>query len=218
LNLGILNHQFIFISYPFGAGGTHIQNLMSLDPDCYPKGSLDHSTFYNELLDLYSNSNNVWAHYSNHLIFNDEKELIESIKKIDDTLYKKSVHTGHCYSYLASKNFLEKLSSIKIIIISAHDQETKKLLKQRQSRILGKDYIDKTDTMVQYTEDLLYSRDFFQDFYNVKSQDLIEIEGSLLYQTDITEILLAMNLEFEMNIPLDKALILHNLWLKNIVK
>ena len=89
------NHTFYFISYPLGAGGAHLANVISLEPTFSPKNShLDKVEFLNYLNFFYSSENNN-QHIDNHKIVND-KSWKEELPSIIDK-FSNSVHLPtHC--------------------------------------------------------------------------------------------------------------------------
>jgi len=216
-----LDHQSIFICYPHGAGGTHLSNLISLDPSFSPKKFSDHNELYNSLYEVYSNRENTTTHLTikeGHFIVSKHDQFVEYLENINYSKYNNSVHLGHSICFLKNTEILNKIPNKKYIIISTKDTYTKELLGNRQFSLLGKDCINDLVFPTADVEDFLYSREFFERYHHVRPKDIIDFEGSYMFQRTIGYIINKINNEFNLNIPVDQADTLHRLWKKNIIK
>lgn len=165
-----LDHQSFFICYHIGARGTHLSNLISLDPSFRPKNFSDHNEFYNSLHEVYGAKESATAHLTlkeGHFIVGEQHRFVEYLRNTNYSQYTNSVYLGHSSCFLRNSELLNKIPNKKYIIISAKDEHSKKILGERQFSLLGKDYINALTFPTADVEDFLYSREFFERYHNV---------------------------------------------------
>ena len=221
MDLSVFEHQFYFVCFPPGAGGVHLGNLIALDPTFSPRGLTSHDEYYQKLLEQYASSE-LWAHAVNHQMFdvNDPPMLIkinQYLSSIDTTKYKNSVHLGRVTNFFNNRYF-DNLSKKRVILFTFNDQLSIDLVGKREE-IIFTEYspIHKTGIFNIIAFRYLHSKEYFQKMHGIDDLDLFQLEAKRMFNADITDLLKELNQEFNLNIPLDQATKLHQLWItKNL--
>lgn len=217
------NHTFFFIKYPIASGGSHLQNLISLDNNFLPS-NLDnnHESFNFYLKNFYENLQPYGQvplsdkHVSNHYLINQKKfdSVVEEIKnhKINFT---HSVHKGHHCSFIERKNFIDNLQNKKFILVYFEDEKDYEIAIKRELKMF------RTTTLKQlvYREEIRYNYDCIFCNHEKVNDDIIKIKISDLFSKNIDTILDNINQKFGCNIPIATAKYYHYIWLeKNGIK
>ena len=198
------NHTFYFISYPAGAGGAHLANVISLEPTFSPKNShLSKEEFLNYLNFFYSSENNN-QHIDNHKIVND-KSWKEELPSIIDK-FSNSVHLGHAASFHWAN--MKIFKNKKYICLTFNTEESLKLLRDREFKIF------KTDTLKNryYLEELRFFYSSVTHEINIQEKNVLKIEISELCVPDIKNVLIKINEKFNLSIPYDLGQKYHWYW------
>ena len=218
MDLSVFDHNFYFVCYPPGAGGTHLSNLIALDPSFNPKGLASHEEYYAQLLAYYE-SPTLIAHAVNQHHFDIHnpkwvKILNEYLTSIDVNQYKNSIHTAHI-NHLFNNRYFENLANRRVILIGFNEQTSLDYIASRERKILADTYPPLTEIGGLNTDAMryLYSRDYFQKAHTVNDLNLMYIEAKRMSNRNITDLLENINQLFGLSIPMDQADKLHKLWI-----
>lgn len=210
------DHRFYFICYLPGAGGSHLGNLIALDPTFSPWGLKSHNDYYQRLIEYYSSSTTV-AHAVNHQIFDrhtpeNNAAINMCIEQIDSAQYTNSIHLGHVDNFFNNRYF-NNFANKRIILLSFDDPVSLNIVDARQSKLFHSASIGTTGLLNIINNQYLYSREYFEKMHHIDSLDLMQIELKRIFNTDISELITNINQVFELNIPLEQVTVLHKLWI-----
>lgn len=206
------SHTYYFIRYPLGAGGSHLSNILSLDPTFCPKiPGKSKQDNYKNLVNAYTNQL-INSHLDNHLIINDS--AWDSILENLDIDYPNSVHLAHAASIDWRAQYLEQIENKKFILLKFTTERSTDFVRARESNLFG------TDTLANpyYREEI---RNLYSKWILVpgKIDDDInfEIEIEDLLQNSIHDCVESLNKKFKLSIPTVESQNLHTLWINNLI-
>jgi hypothetical protein len=175
------------ISYPPGAGGNHLRNIISL------------SSQYNNnnLRQLYErDSFNV---HSSNL----PSLTLENIK-LQRLLY------GHFAEILTYYTEIDQLPNKKFIVIAPETKNDRTLLNNRLTKIKRPEW--RTSEYLSSEQFFLYNSDMYLKWFNILPDDIMIIPVSCWFNNDITDIVLHINNFLNIDIDTNRAQELHAIW------
>ena len=204
-----LTHNFYFIRYPLGAGGVHLGHLVSLSDQIAPHGTLSKDRYFEFLYSEYKQKKTT-VHLLDQCIISDPQWL--------DNLslwynYSGSVHTGHSASFEWAINKLNHFKNKKYILLQFNSAESRRILSQRELRIF------KTNTLANsyYANEICHWYNTWFIEPDIISDDInLPMELSCVFDNDITPMIEKINIKYQLDIPLDRAQELHDIWINNI--
>ena len=206
------NHTFYFIKYPLGGGGVHLANLISLSDICNNFFQTESKNNYFAYLEgVYTDSYKKHVHSDQQHIISDVDKWKQRLLTLDYTI-PNSVHLGHAASFDWANNVLKLLENKRYINIVFTTQNSVNLLRSRERSIFG------TDTLANmfYQKELehFYNKQF-ESTNNKDYHDEINftIEFEDLCKAEIQNVIKGINEKYNLQVPLEKASYLHNLWL-----
>jgi hypothetical protein len=210
------NHTYYFIRYAPAAGGSHLANLLSLDPTFAARDyTLSKDDYVNFLKDYYSRTVgvNLNVHIKKIHGLIHEAIWLEYIKNLDYS-FANSVSLGHAASFDWSIDTIKTLKNKKFISITMNDPRSVDIISYREKIMWG------TDTLAwgYYRAEIqhFYNRWFVSDDLNLVDDDInLLIEFKDMYY-DIDCVIDSINKKFNLDIPIDQALLLHKQWIKII--
>ena len=204
------SHTFYFVRYPLGAGGTHLSNIISLDETIAPRGTIKKDSYFEFLISSYQSKLST-AHLPGHCIISDHmwaKNLSTSYQ------HSASVHLGHAASFFWAKPLLDRFQNKKYILLTFTDIKSRQCILQREKSL----FTTTTLNNKYYVEEMSY-------FYSTRIQESgkidadinLAIETYLLFKPNITELVLLINQQYHLNIPVNQAQQLHDIWLPKVL-
>lgn len=214
-----LNHNFYFVFYSELGGGHHLGNLISLDRSFFPLGADHHDALYQGLLNWYNDPTSIYAHAfpvhigHGHTTFNQEI-FNKYIDTIDYEKYKNSTHPSHAHNLF--KFDTQQLKNKSMIILTLHDPVSRDIINHRSKIRYSKPLLISDSGEFEHSgyifEKYIYSRETAIKHLGFDDYRIFEIEIRDFYKSDITPIINNINKFYNLNIPLDQAQELHNLW------
>ena len=120
------------------------------------------------------------------------------------------MHLGHAASFDWASELLDPLAHKRYILMQFNSQESREFIRERERKIFGSDTLANS----YYAAELAH-------FYNVwfSESDACDDDINFAFEchrmtsSDIRPLVAEINSKFQLNIPIDQAQKLHNLWL-----
>lgn len=190
----------IIVSFPPGAGGNHLRNIIS------------HRDNLDTLLSVYD-TKNITAHLSpGNNIKKDDIDIV-----LLDQLSTHVLH-GHFGEIMSFHNEIQKLKDKKFIILSPDSSIDRAMLNLRRQR-LGKEYNSIKDNDYFNGEQVfLYEPLMYQYYFQLQLENIMNISISEWFASDITLVVERINRFCNFKIDTIKASTLHNIWIEGNIK
>lgn len=209
--------------YPELGGGHHLRNLLSLDRSFFPLGAINHDVLYQNFLAWYNEPTAIHAHAMPIVGSGISHALVDStvfeqyLDSIDFAQYKNSTHPCHAMNIYG--NDTQHLKNRSIVIITINDPKSHDIIDERAKLRYGKILTARASiTNPEHSgysfDKFVYSREATVKYLGIKDHQIFEIEVRDFFRQDITPIIDNINKFFNLQIPLDQAQELHNLWQK----
>ena len=200
------DHNYYFIRFPIGGGGTHLANLLSLAKNVNSKFlNLDKSKQFDYLHNIYSTNPHGHAHTVADITIQSDS-WIDHLTNLDYSITN-SIHTGHGASFIWCADKLKLINNKKIISLSFETNQSVDIIRKRERKITN------TDTLANnyYLQEL-------RTLYTLPIDNCpnLQIEVERLFVPYIIPLLESIATEFNFDIPLDLAQTLHTIWFQKI--
>jgi hypothetical protein len=182
--------SYNIISFPPGAGGNHLKNL------------IDNALLGKEIDSLYKKNKTVHSNIGSN--FN-AKDLLEH-----------KLTLGHFGEIMSNQKIIRSLSPVKFIILSPDTLEDRVLLSKRR-RQLGhhEDYYSTLGNYFDGEQVFLYESFIYHYYFNIPLENTINISISDFFNEDIKPELKKISEFLEINFDYDQSNLLHKTWRSN---
>jgi len=183
------------VVFPPAAGGNHLRNLISL--------SSKYNTAPSDAI-YQSSRGAVHATPGSNL----QKEQANNLDDTNDYL----LH-GHFGEIMSYRHQIKKIKNKKFIIICLENNEDRQLLNKRPT---PSKYSPFTSQDYFFGEQVfLYEPFIYHHYFNTPMDDIMNIPITEWFVKDITPILARINYFLQIDIDVNKAQELHEIWYKN---
>jgi hypothetical protein len=208
----IKNHYFIrFIP---GAGGVHLSNLISLDATFNSKEIRLSKDQYIKYLLTYYSSHPTKAHLKNHYIISNRDLWLTYLNQQDFNL-PNAVHVGHAASFYWVSDILETLKNKKFISLTFNTDRSIEILTNRGIEIdIAWGGLFQNNPYMRQELSHFYQTEFISTDPTISNDDInLQIEVEDLFNKNISFLIDKINKKFNLDIPLELAQNLHDLWI-----
>ena len=187
----------IIISFPPGAGGNHLKNIISAD-----------ISFLKEL-DLYK-------HKTVHKVPGGNLKKQQVDYAVNNPCLLNFLH-GHFGEIMSYQYQIRDIVDKKFIIICPDTAEDHELLRTRQQR-LGFSYYPRSGEYFEGEQVFLYEPFMYHHYFNVPMENIMNIPITEWFVEDISPVVHRLNFFLKTNLDVDSVNEMHRIWYRNNFK